>query len=485
MDAQHAYSRINLPSNEFVPKAWTDVNFVSVGGNLFCDDATFASSYSIRRGLTILTSWDNSCSPGALSAIMNPTLDTFVTAVVLTTPLSTSTIMTTCAQNSVFPEACVESLAAATSFVASYVLPAHNNTELPAHSNTELLHMLAYLAAYGVLDATSLMMLYRLNVLEPSQTEFAFFAWLFVVDWTLRRHLVRGNPWTRLPSSTYLHGGVQYVTGASILLASLVVVYFVLCRGHVEVANLFLVERVGALVYIGRPLLFVRSITALGLLSTSTLHLPSTVQTFLAANEVTVLVAIVNDIATREFTPAYAGWDSHAVWLATAALTIDAPVTHAVSVAKRCTVTHLDFEITCDSANVTIGHASRLVAVVTLVLVSNLVSYVGECPTAPASPAAARRITFSLRWGQVPLPQIPLAPPRCLLHGSHVCHPVRPRDRPMARHSLRLGHQTLAHVSSGRSSSNGKRRRRCRALGDACAADSTSTSVARHHAPLG
>ncbi|CAK4647675.1 unnamed protein product, partial [Aphanomyces euteiches] len=102
---------------------------------------------------------------------------------------------------------------------------------------------------------------------------------------------------------------VLYVSAVMLAVAGVTLVYIGLFHGHVEVLNLLELNRVGAIVWIGRPLLFIRSLTALSLLSTATVQLVyngnetsfrevknSFVKIVLAANEVTWTVAILNDI---------------------------------------------------------------------------------------------------------------------------------------------------------------------------------------------
>ncbi|KAF0724821.1 hypothetical protein Ae201684P_020485 [Aphanomyces euteiches] len=123
---------------------------------------------------------------------------------------------------------------------------------------------------------------------------------------------------------------VLYVSAVMLAVAGVTLVYIGLFHGHVEVLNLLELNRVGAIVWIGRPLLFIRSLTALSLLSTATVQLVyngnetsfrevknSFVKIVLAANEVTWTVAILNDILmiwTQEYTIYYATMNSVLVW---------------------------------------------------------------------------------------------------------------------------------------------------------------------------
>ncbi|KAF0709332.1 Aste57867_5982 [Aphanomyces stellatus] len=266
-----------------------------------------------------------------------------------------------------------------------------------------------------MLDAHAPVVLYQLNILDPTQVEFAFFAWSMLVDWTFGTrevvsftgdagsmtvlteylpplHQPVNDSENQVHFSLYLRSTVFYVTYAMIALAALVLLYSIVCRGFIEVLNLFFLERVGATVWVGRSLLFVRSITAVGLLSTSLLELhttgfissfvvpsPPVYKTLLAANEVTWIVAIANDLAmlfTHKYTAAYADANSCAVWLVTVVLSLTVPVQHSLDYRPRCSVAQMDFQVVCHAGTLTIGFASRFLTLVAVVVCTNLSCYV-------------------------------------------------------------------------------------------------------------
>ncbi|OQR91153.1 hypothetical protein THRCLA_09082 [Thraustotheca clavata] len=66
---------------------------------------------------------------------------------------------------------------------------------------------------------------------------------------------------------------VNYVNSGVNLLALVVIIYIIYTHGHVEGLKLFTLYGIGGIVWLGRPMLFIRSMTALGVLSTSTLTL--------------------------------------------------------------------------------------------------------------------------------------------------------------------------------------------------------------------
>ncbi|KAF0684738.1 Aste57867_23253 [Aphanomyces stellatus] len=417
--AQETYSEITNPLNNVgvAPKAWTDVGFAAVGGNVLCGENTFASALPISLGMTTLTSWDIACNPLAIWANFYLTRESLVLAAILSNLTTPNMVEATCAQNSPYEQMCLQYLNQTVEFVATYITRQDVEAlgDTIAHTTAIIQALNISLVQYGMLDAHAPVVLYQLNILDPTQVEFAFFAWSMLVDWTFGTrevvsftgdagsmtvlteylpplHQPVNDSENQVHFSLYLRSTVFYVTYAMIALAALVLLYSILSRGSIEVRNLFLLERVGGIVWIGRPLLFVRSITAIGLLSTSLLELasssgtlsyfveakPPVFKTLLAANEVAWLVSIVNDIAivvTHDFTYHYTLWDSIVVWLVTATLSLAAPVQHTLTIARQCTLAQIDFQVVCASGTLTIGHATRFVTLVVVVLAISVGCY--------------------------------------------------------------------------------------------------------------
>ncbi|KAH9073260.1 hypothetical protein Ae201684P_015077 [Aphanomyces euteiches] len=197
------------------------------------------------------------------------------------------------------------------------------------------------------------------RIFEPSEPDFEFYAWAYIFDWaqgvrevvsfqgengtltalSTNRPLIetQANP-TEIPSNVaYLMSWLlQYITGILVCVGCVVLLYILGLRGQVEAMNIISFSRVGSLVWIGRPLIFVRALTAIGLLSTATLTLTRPLSglisqldatsfpwytVILAAGELNWMVYVVNDIfsvVTRQYTPGYALMSSILVWIASA-----------------------------------------------------------------------------------------------------------------------------------------------------------------------
>ncbi|EQC26768.1 hypothetical protein SDRG_15418 [Saprolegnia diclina VS20] len=256
--------------------------------------------------------------------------------------------------------------------------------------------------------------LQRVNLLDATESDFGFFAWLFLYDWVLgvrevvsfqgdngvltlltdsQSPLSQATQAWEVPGNIaqYLHSGVLYVTGVMIAVASLAFVYILVLRGHFEGWNMLELGRVGGIVWVGRPFLLLRSVTAMVVLSTATLQLQysgyisyfTTIQdpwykTVLAANEVTWLITIVNDVLlviTGEYAYYYVSLNSYLVWAVVALLTLLSPVTPTTSLALTCRLTHVDLDAACTVGVIDIGSLRRMLLLVATVLVSHIACY--------------------------------------------------------------------------------------------------------------
>ncbi|KAF0685284.1 Aste57867_22790 [Aphanomyces stellatus] len=416
-EAQTTYGQFNFEASLVspAPKAWTDMAILSVAGSLLCPGARLSLVSPISGGMVSLTSWEQNCAPFPLWSNYAPTQETMVMSAMLSS-LSHETIPATCGQSVQNQQACIVSLTQTVSFVLGYVAQVDFDVVVAAAdtATAAIRGMNVSFVQFGLLNDDT-MQFFQLDVLDPTQVEFTFFAWLVLVDWTLglreaisfegdvgsvavitefqyplQQPVNHGEFPVTL--SFYMRGIVFYVTYAVITIATLALVYIFFCHGYVEVLNLFFLERVGAIVWVGRPLLFVRSLTAIGLLSTSSLALHSTghityfedahpplLTTLLAANEVAWLVAISNDILmvfTQAFTAKYAGWDGVVACIATAIFSLMWPVVHEIEIDKQCHMAQVDFQIVCTSGVITIGYIRRLVIVVGIVLGSTVATFV-------------------------------------------------------------------------------------------------------------
>ncbi|KAF0699254.1 Aste57867_10154 [Aphanomyces stellatus] len=254
------------------------------------------------------------------------------------------------------------------------------------------------------------------ELFDPFDPSFYFWSWVLTFDWVLGTRevvsfqgdagslnvLSNYNPLTTTPIqghelptilSVYMRGGMQYATGVMLGVAVGVLLYVLGSRGAVDGMHILKLNRVAGIVWVGRPLLLVRGITALCLLSTATLELEMQHQVtsfyvhplvwykaILGAGESTWLVYIINDMMTpytHEYTMHYSSASSFVVWIAAAAITLTFPVAHTASVTpNNCNIAEMDFQLVCQSGVVAIGQVGRFYDLLTIIGASNLFCYI-------------------------------------------------------------------------------------------------------------
>ncbi|KAF0694286.1 Aste57867_14834 [Aphanomyces stellatus] len=411
-----AFNQLGFPSAEIAPapKAWTDLNFYARGGSPVCPEVSYQSSPPVSAGLAQLLAWNYPCTTMFQWTMFNPSSMALLASAMLANT-TVDDIEPTCAQNIANEPACVASLTHTLWFLDSFLQRTTFSASVTA-ANVAVTQVGVEVAQFGGdVDPSVPLTLHRMNVLDPSQREFTYFAWLFLLDWAqgfreavsfegdmgtmaiLTEYLSPTTQQVNFGENTtnlsfYLRSVVLYVTYAMLGLASLTLVYIFICRGHVELRNLLFLERVGGIVWIGRPFLFMRSVSALILLSTCPLQLAFNghlsyfevaqdpwYKTLLAANEVSWLVSIVNDVAasvTGTFTAKYTGWDSVLVLVTAVVLSFVAPLSHSVALSKQCQLVQMDAQVVCNSGVVEIGRMARVALLCSVVLGWTVLCYV-------------------------------------------------------------------------------------------------------------
>ncbi|OQR90119.1 hypothetical protein ACHHYP_05793 [Achlya hypogyna] len=229
---------------------------------------------------------------------------------------------------------------------------------------------------------------------------YAFYEWCFLHEWAMgKREVVKlegdAGSITALSAAEallsmppdadsvpysftwLLQYGCQYITTVLIGVVGLGAIHMVvMSHSDVEGLNLFCFNRLVGLVWVGRPLLLVRSVTALALLNTSTLSLETTDgytystspplpwnKTVLAAAEVTWLVYVLNDLGscvTLQYTSIYAFKSANAAWAVGIASTYLMQVAPTCRLERSCNFIDMDAGVKCTSGAVIIGSLARV-----------------------------------------------------------------------------------------------------------------------------
>ncbi|KDO28637.1 hypothetical protein SPRG_06492, partial [Saprolegnia parasitica CBS 223.65] len=418
LTAQAMYMNITPLDDSFpVPGRWLAQDLVSYGGSPLCE--SLAYGYAVSVGLMGLPSFQGSCvfASGSMTKFQ-PTRQQYIVSALLArlheSPFEDD-FSNVCAHEPTFPTKCQHYLRQTLWYIRSVMLPLPSATLLSMQSATaEATERNISLMIYTHTEATAPLSIQTLHLLDKTESDFHFFAWLFLYDWVLgsrevisfvgdlgqmtllsdhRPPLAQETQAWQVTANTaqYLRAGVTYVTCVMLAVAILLTIYILLSRGHCEGFNMLELGRVGGVVWVGRPLLVLRSMTAVCVLSSATLELQhsgymtsfATLQdpwykTLLAANEVTWLVSILNDVClvwTRELSAYYVVLNVLVVVLVVAVLTALAPVRATANIDLQCVVAHVDWHVLCDAGGITIGDVSRLQVLIGIVFLCNVLCF--------------------------------------------------------------------------------------------------------------
>ncbi|KAF0718271.1 hypothetical protein As57867_001790, partial [Aphanomyces stellatus] len=406
------------------PPNLANPNYTVLGGNLLC--GSDQSSYAVGS-VTPLYAWFSS------AAICNGLhYEFFTTADVFLQTFAVAAFDATIgmAGSADFNEFCAWDAYAESNCMDIYASTYNFTSGLAAAVSTSLKPM-AIAAQHDVAALHIQVIQVILNNTTPGlfqqqifstdpQRAWVFFGWCYMYDWVVgTREVVsfQGDistvttlssptqPLSIQPNANEIPTGlaftllkiVQYITGVFIAVACIIAIYIVVCRGRIQSINLFELNRLVGLVWVGRPLLIVRSLTALILLNTQRLDLatngaatgftsPQLVwyNLLLAAGEVNWFVYVMNDalsVVTQEYTPSYATKSTMLTWAVFIVWTIASPCRHTATIARTCVAVDMDFGLFCNSGVVEIGRLPRLGLSIGVAIACVVGSYILELAT--------------------------------------------------------------------------------------------------------
>ncbi|KAF0684188.1 Aste57867_23811 [Aphanomyces stellatus] len=222
--------------------------------------------------------------------------------------------------------------------------------------------------------------------------------------------------------SLYFLRGIQYVTAILVVVSTAVLALTIVNRGYIEPWNMLKLSRIGGIVWVGRPLLALRAISAMCLLCTGPLELVvtttsggssskfasrppltylSALQTILISGEVTWLAYVLSDILsllTKQYTRSYMGKSSMLLWAVSATLHLVWPLHVSTTLRRVCHGHDLDFHVVCNAGVIYIGRYDRFFVFLYLALgctgLCYLVERVRRPRLAPCLPPS--RLLYSL-----------------------------------------------------------------------------------------
>ncbi|RHY73455.1 hypothetical protein DYB30_003735 [Aphanomyces astaci] len=326
-------------------------------------------------------------------------------------------------RDSVNSDTIVQALNASLVFAMMYYTPAElaqqrsNAQVVQVHIRDVVqLELVQYMSDDG--DAAP-MELSRVNVFDPTEPNFEYFAWLYLFDWvegkrevvtfqgdvgqvttisTVQNYIERPVDAQEVPvnASLYFMLLIQYITVALCGVGCLVCVYIVTNRGYIEGVNMMSFSLVAGHVWIGRPFMLLRGLTAICFLSTAKLNLVrphdglvsffdspdrSWLMTLLSSGEMAWLVNVIHDtfsVLTKQYTAGCFSKSALIVCVSAAMWSFAAPTKHSVSISRNCHVPAVDFEVECVSGVVQIGDFGRFCGLIGLAFGTCLGTYAVE-----------------------------------------------------------------------------------------------------------
>ncbi|KAH9151746.1 hypothetical protein AeRB84_005706 [Aphanomyces euteiches] len=390
---------------QYLPPSWQASDTPKLfGGNLLCNEAPEVDT---STGILLVTGGKSSCGSG-LGEYLRPS--TFVRLIapiganLVRRNLTRQNTDTICSMfQGISLSLCTDTLLLSSvglllneSFVSSTLLAQLRSMADIARKDIQALSI--EITQYGkTVNGTTVFL--RHQIFDPAYPSFHYVAWLLAVDWATNLREVISfqgdvdsvNVITALSFDSdtavssleipvnvayYIRYVCLYVTGIIICVAALASLYILFNKGNIEGLNLFEINRLVGIVWIGRVFLFVRGMAAICLLSTQVLSLENIhdcwhlvdatrqsnespgdrgvriFKTILAAGEVSWLGYVLNDIFsifTAQYTTAYVIKCTTVVWGVAAILSLVSPPTHDATLDRQCTFAHVDFQLVCNS----------------------------------------------------------------------------------------------------------------------------------------
>ncbi|KAF0716394.1 hypothetical protein As57867_002868, partial [Aphanomyces stellatus] len=251
--------------------------------------------------------------------------------------------------------------------------------------------------------------------LVDDDTAWSFYGWLFVYDWVHGRRFVvslEGDASTQVLVSAIAAPTLFPSTGGSGLTHATRVIYYLsvymsAVLAVVAVASLvvhavnrastdagdnwFFFNRVAGSIWVGRPLLVNRALSAMLILSTAQVALDGSthfvfaprpwIDTLVVAGETTWLAYVIVDachvIVAPGHTKAYAPWGTALAWSIIVVIELAAPIQPVGALRRECTSTNMDMAIACSGSVVQVGNLARLATLMGMQLGSLVVAAVG------------------------------------------------------------------------------------------------------------
>ncbi|OQR82266.1 hypothetical protein ACHHYP_16305, partial [Achlya hypogyna] len=395
------------------PIKWQNSSLVFFGGNPMCADGAPYAFVQESFG------FDDTCAgQRPLAVTWGPANALFALSQLSTSDrtVATTTVCSTLALSAADANICAGSLLYTLKAFALFTPPATSTAMVTAVRALDL-------ATLQFVSPTSLspISVEMQPILDSTSPAWRLFGWMAIFEWALgQREAVafEGDVQTlRLLSylydadaqvantldvgrslGNYMWGLAWYVS-AGLALVLICVTLALACTRHQAGPNWFMFNRIASTVWVGRPILLVRSATAILCLATAPIVLQvqgsttsfsyatrPVLESMVLAGESLWLSYVLNEIfvhVTGRRTRHVAPVTCLAVFIAVAVVDIASPPPLVSTIGRECHPLHMDIQVVCASGSIQVGHLNRVILVVAIHLVGQLFCLVG-CKLIPA-----------------------------------------------------------------------------------------------------
>ncbi|OQS07894.1 hypothetical protein THRCLA_00115 [Thraustotheca clavata] len=415
--AQEIYRKINCPLQMAqVPTALiTPSEIRLLGGNIFCggDGSPWVATNGLPIGFSVTNmchvSFSDNLSPTTLSQLF--ALFSFNASF---SPLSTSDYKSICSLDVFALSSCVDSHQEMLNYLTQFSTVYNSMLPKVRTAQNELQRINVSIAQYVLNTTINKTTLYIQPLLDHYDRPWNYYGWLYIYEWAIgQREVITINgdvgSLTTISSSTPVSAMVpdpnsiplsfsymskycvQYITLLLIGVGVMLAISAIFHKGNMESVNLMSVNRIVGMVWVGRPFVLVRSLSAIWLLNTSPLALVQVgigtkftspplawYTSLLATSEMTWFVYVLNDIfscVTQQYTSLYASKSSTLTWIVAFLWTLYAPQLYHAEISRTCTYQDMDFQLNCQSGIVAVGSISRFGVSMGIICVCVIASY--------------------------------------------------------------------------------------------------------------
>ncbi|KAF0682435.1 Aste57867_25448 [Aphanomyces stellatus] len=173
------------------------------------------------------------------------------------------------------PVSCKKGFSAAQNWASTYTLTLERLDSLARLAHADVAFLDIDFVQYAQVNASSPIELLRHCVFTAEDIAFDLMAWIMLIEWVtgIREVVSIEGDVVSSNVSYYCQLCVQYMTAMVFLVTFFALMYAIACSFHVDGLNMLEINRVGGVVWVGRPLLFLRSVVAILFLATTNVGL--------------------------------------------------------------------------------------------------------------------------------------------------------------------------------------------------------------------